>query len=140
MLSSAAPSPWQRSRAEPRAANRSGRLQKENAMDVNLLLESLRESLHPIGAFLPRLLVATVSLGIGWLAAKAVRFTIVRALGAINFNVVTQKAGIDHFLKQGGAQIGTIRVLAALFYWLVILAALMISSNSLDLAYVTVLI
>jgi len=109
-------------------------------MDVNLLLESIRESLHQIGAFLPRLLLAIVILVIGWLAAKAVRFTIVRALRAINFNVVTEKAGIDHFLKQGGAQIDTIRVLGALFYWLVILAALMIASNSLDLAYVTDLI
>src|SRR5262249_52742562 len=122
-------------RREPRIV-----LQEENTMDVNLLLESIRESLHQIGAFLPRLLLAIVILVIGWLAAKAVRFAIVRALRAINFNVVTEKAGIDHFLKQGGADIDTIRVLGSLFYWLVILAALMVASNSLDLAYVTDLI
>jgi hypothetical protein len=86
------------------------------------------------------LLLAVVILFIGWLAAKAVRFAIVRALRAINFNVVTEKAGIDHFLKQGGTDIDTVRVLGALFYWLVILAALMVASNSLDLAYVTDLI
>jgi len=69
-----------------------------------------------------------------------VRFAIVKALRTINFNVVTEKAGIDHFLKQGGADIDTVRVLGSLSYWLVILAALMIASNSLDLAYVTDLI
>jgi len=109
-------------------------------MDVNMLLESIRESLHQIGIFLPRLLLAIVILIIGWLVAKAVRFAIVKALRTINFNVVTEKAGIDHFLKQGGADIDTVRVLGSLSYWLVILAALMIASNSLDLAYVTDLI
>ncbi len=109
-------------------------------MDVNMLLESIRESLRQIGAFLPRLLLAIVILIIGWLVAKAVRFAIVKALRTINFNVVTEKAGIDHFLKQGGADIDTVRVLGSLSYWLVILAALMIASNSLDLAYVTDLI
>jgi len=109
-------------------------------MDVNMLLDSIRESMYQIGVFLPRLLLAIVILIIGWLFAKAVRFATVRTLRAVNFNVVTDKAGIDHFLKQGGAEIDTIRVLGALFYWLVILAALMIASNSLDLAYVTDLI
>jgi hypothetical protein len=109
-------------------------------MDVNLLLESIRESLHQVGVFLPRLLLAIVIVVIGWLVAKAVRFAIVRALRAINFNVVTEKAGIDHFLRQGGTEVDTIRVLGGLSYWLVILAALMIASNSLDLTFVTDLI
>src|SRR5947207_4181545 len=109
-------------------------------MDVNMLLESIRESLHQIGVFLPRLLLAIVILIAGWLIAKTVRFAIIRALRAINFNVVTEKAGIDHFLKQGGADIDTVRVLGSLSYWLVILAALLVASDSLDLAYVTHLI
>lgn len=105
--------------------------------NVDMLLEPIRESLHQIGAFLPKLLLAIFILIVGWLIAKAVRFAIVRALRALNFNVVTEKAGIDHFLQQGGSDIDTVRVLGGLFYWLVILAALMIAFNSLDLAYVT---
>jgi hypothetical protein len=109
-------------------------------MDVNMLLESIRESLHQVGVFLPRLLLAIVIVVIGWLLAKAVRFAVVRALRAINLNVVTEKAGIDHFMRQGGTEVDTIRVLGGLSYWLVILAALMIASNSLDLTLVTDLI
>jgi hypothetical protein len=109
-------------------------------MDVNMLLESIRESLHQVGVFLPRLLLAIVILVVGWVIAKAVRFAVVKALRAINFGVVTEKAGIDHFLKEGGAHIDTVRVLDSLSYWLVILAALMVASNSLDLAYVTDLV
>jgi hypothetical protein len=109
-------------------------------MDVNMLFESIRESLHQIGVFLPRLLLAIVIIVIGWLLAKAVRFAIVKALRAVNFNVVTEKAGIDHFLEQGGSDVDTVRLLGSLAFWLVILAALMIASNSLDLSYVTDLI
>lgn len=108
--------------------------------DVNMLLESIRESLHQVGVFLPRLLLAIVIIVAGWLIAKAVRFAIVRALRAVNFNVVTEKAGIDHFFRQGGSDVDTVRVLGGLSFWLVILAALMIASNSLDLTYVTDLI
>src|SRR5258707_802360 len=109
-------------------------------MDVNMLLESIRESLHQVGVFLPRLLLAIVILIIGWVIAKAVRFAVVKALHAINFGVLTEKAGIDHVLKQGGAHFDTVRVLGGLSYWLVILAALMVASNSLELAHVTDLV
>ena len=108
--------------------------------DVNVLLEPIKASLHQVGAFLPRVLLAILILIVGWLLAKAVRFAIVRSLHAVNFNVVTEKAGIDHFLRQGGGELDTIRVLGALVYWLVILAALMIAFNSLELTYVTELI
>lgn len=108
--------------------------------NVNVLLEPIRASLQPIGAFLPRVLLAIAILIAGWLVAKAVRFALVKMLRALNFNVVTDKAGIDAFLRQGGGDIDTIRVLGALAYWLVILAAIMIAFNSLDLAYVTDLV
>ena len=108
--------------------------------NVNVLLEPIRASLHQVGAFLPRVVLAIAILIAGWLIAKAVRFALVKTLRAINFNVITDKAGIDTFLRQGGGDIDTIRVLGALAYWLVILAAVMIAFNSLDLAYVTDLV
>ena len=108
--------------------------------NVDVLLEPIRASLHQVGAFLPRVILAIAILIAGWLVAKAVRFALVKTLRAINFNVVPDKAGIDAFLRQGGGDIDTIRVLGALAYWLVLLAAIMIAFNSLDLAYVTALV
>ncbi len=108
--------------------------------NVNVLLEPVRASLHAIGDFLPRVLLAVLILVAGWLLAKGVRFAVVRTLRAINFGVVTQKAGVDRFLQQGGGDLDTTRLLGGLFYWLVILAALMVAFNSLGLAYVTDLI
>lgn len=108
--------------------------------NVDMLIEPFRMSLQQIGAFVPRVLLAIVILIVGWLVAKAVRFAIVRGLRAINFSVVTEKAGVDPFLRQGGNELDTVRILGGLAYWLVILAALMIAFNSLELAYVTELV
>ncbi len=105
--------------------------------DVDMLLEPLRASLQQVGEFLPRVLLAIGILVAGWLVAKALRFAIAKALRGLNFHVVSEKAGIDAFLRQGGGGVDTIGVLAGLAYWLVILAALMVAFNSLGLAYVT---
>jgi len=108
--------------------------------DMEILLEPLRASLHAAGDMLPRILLALVILLVGWLVAIVVRFAVVKSLRAANFNVVTRKAGLDGFLQQGGGDFDTIRLLGGLFFWLVILAALMVAFNSLGLAYVTDLI
>jgi hypothetical protein len=108
--------------------------------NMEMLLEPLRASLRQVGEFLPHALLAIAILGVGWLFAKAARFAIVKMLRAVNFHIVTEKAGIDHFLKQGGGEADTVHFLGLLVYWLALLAALMIAFNSLGLAYVTDLI
>jgi len=108
--------------------------------NMEMLLEPMRASLRQVGEFLPHVLLAIAILIVGWLIAKAVRFAIVRMLRAINFNIVTEKAGIDQFLKQGGGNVDTVDLLGLLVYWLALLAALMIAFNSMGLTYVTDLI
>ena len=107
---------------------------------MEMLLEPMRESLRQVGEFLPHVLLAIAILIVGWLIAKAARFAIVRMLRAVNFNIVTEKAGIDQFLKQGGGNVDTVDLLGLLVYWLALLAALMIAFNSMGLTYVTDLI
>ena len=60
-----------------------------------------------------------------------------RALRAINFNVLTERAGLDNFLRQGGMAADTTSLFGVLVYWLVILAALLIAFNGLGLSYIT---
>jgi hypothetical protein len=100
-------------------------------------LEPLRAILFQIGAFLPRLLIALVVVVAGWLLAKLARFTVVRGLRAINFPVLTERAGLDNFLRQGGTLGDTTNLFGVLVYWLVILAALLIAFNGLGLTYIT---
>ena len=104
---------------------------------VDMLLEPVRVFLVQIGHFLPKLALAVVVLIAGWMLAKLARFTIARALRAINFNVLTERAGMDGFLRQGGVQSDTTEIFGLLIYWLVIFAALVIAFNSLGLTYIT---
>ncbi|HXE40087.1 MAG TPA: hypothetical protein VN639_16600 [Azonexus sp.] len=107
---------------------------------IDLALESLRTLLAQAGAFLPRVLLAVAIAIAGWLLAKAARFTVVKALRSINFHVMTERARIDAFLQMGGSAADTTVVLGMLVYWLVIVAALILACNSLDLSYVSELL
>ncbi|MDP9045958.1 MAG: hypothetical protein M3O01_14245 [Pseudomonadota bacterium] len=107
---------------------------------IDVLFEPVRALLVQIGAFLPRLAIALVVLVVGVLVAKAARFAVQKALRAINFNVVTQRAGIDGFLQQGGSDIDTVVLLGLLTYWVVILAALIVAFNGIGLTHVTELL
>ena len=107
---------------------------------INMLLEPLRAMLLQVAEFLPRLLLAAVILIAGWLLAKLARFVVARGLRTINIHVLTERAGVDGFLKHGGIRSDTVTVIGVLVYWLVVLAALMIAFNSLGLTYVTDLV
>jgi hypothetical protein len=104
---------------------------------IDMLLDTTREFLHQIAAFLPRLALALAVVAVGWLLAKAVRFAIEKGLRAVNFNVLTERAGTDHFLQQGGLQGDTTTIFGLFAYWVVILAALIIAFNGLGLTYIT---
>jgi len=103
----------------------------------NVALEPIRAFLVQIGSYLPRLAVAVAVLVAGWLLAKAARFAIVKALRAFNFHVLTQRAGIDGFLQQGGTERDATDVFGLIAYWLVVLAALIVAFNGLGLTQVT---
>jgi flagellar biosynthesis protein FliQ len=104
---------------------------------VDIMLEPVKAILVQIGEFLPRLALALGVLIAGWLLAKFAMFATEKALRAINFNVLTERAGLDGFLQQGGVESDTTRILGLLIYWLVILAALIIGFNGMGLTYVT---
>ena len=70
-------------------------------------LEPVRAFLFQIGAFLPAPAASRRWWSsAGWLIAKVVRFAVIRGLRAINFHVLTERAGIDGFLRQGGMRGG----------------------------------
>jgi flagellar biosynthesis protein FliQ len=104
---------------------------------IEIMLDPLRVFLRQAADFLPRLALALAILVAGYFIARMVKFAIVKGLRAGNFHVLTERAGLDAFLRDGGIQADTTEVLALLFYWLVILAALVIGFNGLGLTYIT---
>ena len=107
---------------------------------LDIAIEPLRALLVQVAAFLPRLGVAFFVVLVGWLVAKALRFGTVKVLRALNFHVLTDRAGVDAFLQQGGTERDTTDLIGWLFYGLVLLGALIIASNGLGLAQVTELL
>jgi len=104
---------------------------------IDVFLDTTREFLHQIAALLPRLALAVVVVLIGWLVAKVVRFAIEKALRAVNFNVLTERAGTDNFLHRGGFGGDTTTLFGLLAYWMVIIAALMVAFSGLELTHIT---
>ena len=104
---------------------------------IDVMLEPLRALLQQVGAFMPRLALAVGVLVVGWLVAKAFRFSVVKALRALNFHVLSERAGIDGFLQQGGTDKDTTELFGWIAYALAILASLIIAFNSLGLTQVT---
>ena len=104
---------------------------------LDLQPDAAREFLHQATLFLPRLATALAIILAGWLIAKVIRFVVERGLRAVNFNVLTERAGTDHFLQQGGLRGDTTTVFGLFAYWLVIIAALMSAFGTLGLTHVT---
>ena len=104
---------------------------------MDSVLEPVRLMLARVVAVLPQLAIAVVVVIAGWLLAKAARFALVKALRAINFNVLSERAGLDGFLQQGGIRSDTTDILGVLVYWFVILAALLFAFNVLGMLYIT---
>lgn len=107
---------------------------------LNVAIEPLRAFLVQIGAYLPRLGVALAVVVAGWLFAKALRFGTVKALRALNFHVLTERAGIDGFLQQGGTERDTTDLFGLIVQWLVVVGALIVAFNGLGLTQVTELL
>lgn len=104
---------------------------------MDSMLEPLRAMLAHALVFLPQLVLAIAIIIAGWLLAKTARFALVKALRAINFNVLTERAGLDEFLKQGGIRTDTTDIFGVLVYWLIVLAALVVAFNTMGMNYVT---
>src|SRR5256714_434199 len=105
--------------------------------DIEVYLEPVQACMRQVGDLLSRIVLALVVVIAGWIVAKMVRFAIRKALPAVNFHVLTERAGMDGFLRDGGVGMDTGEILAILVYWLVILAALVIGFNMLGLTYIT---
>ena len=104
---------------------------------VDMLFEPVRALLYEVGQFLPKLALALLVVTVGWMLARLARFAVVKALRAVNFNVLTERAGMEAFLQQGGIESSTTDIFGVLAYWVVILAALIIAFNGLGLTYIT---
>jgi len=98
-----------------------------------LFTEPVREMWTKILSFLPNLLVAVVILLVGLLLARVVGTLIERLLRMARFDMLTERAGINQALQQGQIKTTPSGILGKLFYWIVVLLALVMSIDALGL-------
>jgi hypothetical protein len=105
--------------------------------EFDVFLASLTSFSTKLAAFLPQLLAALVLLFLGWIAAKLIRAAVRKFLNVVHFDAISEKSGVEAFLKQGELNVSLSGVLAELIYWLVMLVVIVLVSDSLGLTKVT---
>lgn len=98
-----------------------------------ILLESSQQFLNEIARAIPQIIGALLILLIGWLVAKLVKKIIVKLLKLVKLNWLTEKSGVDRFLKRGGLKITVIDLIGILIYWIIMLIVIMAALNTLQL-------
>jgi len=100
---------------------------------IKILLESSQELLNEIARAIPQIIGAILILLIGWIVAKVVKKLFVKLLKLVRLNYLTEKSGIEKFLKEGGIKITAIDLIGSLIYWIIMLVVIMASLNTLQL-------
>lgn len=105
--------------------------------EFDVFIASLTSFSTKLATFLPQLIAALVLLFLGWIAAKLIRAAFRKFLKIVHFDALSEKSGVEAFLKQGELNVSLSGVLAELMYWLVMLVVIILVSDSLGLTKVT---
>jgi hypothetical protein len=100
---------------------------------LSILLESSQQMLNEIARAIPQIIGALLVLVIGWIIAKLLKKLFVNFLKIIKFNYLTEKSGIEKFLKDGGVKINANDLLGSLVYWIIMLIVIMAALNTMQL-------
>jgi hypothetical protein len=103
---------------------------------IDMFLASLSNSLSEVAGFLPRLFIAIVVLIVGWMLAKLARTGIMRLLVLLKFDRVTEKSGLESFLKHAEMEVSIAAIIGDLLYWMIILIMIVTVASSLGLQMV----
>lgn len=99
----------------------------------SIFVEPIREMLQRAGAFVPTLIGVLLILLLGWLIARLVGDLLGRALKAVQFDAIADKAGVAEMLAKGGVKATISELIGALAYWVVLLAIIVTAINALGL-------
>lgn len=100
---------------------------------IQILLESSQQFLNEIARAVPQIIGAILILLIGWLIAKLIKKIFVKLLKLVKLNWLTEKTGIEKFLKEGGIKITAVDLIGSLVYWIIMLIVIMSALNTLQL-------
>ena len=100
---------------------------------INLFWESFQQFLNEIAVALPQIIGALLILLIGWIIAKVIKKLVIKGLKLVKFNYLTDKAGVEKFLVEGGVKVSSVDIIGSLVYWIIMLVVILATLNSLQL-------
>ena len=92
---------------------------------ITTAADSVRAMFIRVGQALPRLGVAILIFVAGWLIARAAQWAVVKALKAVQFDALAEKAKVTDFLHRGEVRIQLSELVGLGLYWLIMLAFLL---------------
>jgi hypothetical protein len=98
-----------------------------------IFLESSQQFLNEIATSLPKIIGALLILLLGWIIARLLKKAIIRLLLLVRLNSLSEKVGIEKFLKEGGLKKTAVDLIGSLFYWIIMLTVILAVFNSLQL-------
>ncbi len=100
---------------------------------LDIFVASITSFWTQMAAFVPQLLAALLLLLLGWVLARLARGGVLGLLKLVHFDKVTEKSGLESFLKQADLDVSFATILGNLVYWLIILVMIVTVANSLGL-------
>ena len=97
-----------------------------------VIMESVREMLTRVGAFIPKLIGLLIILIAGWLIAKLIETVIVRSLKLVRLDTLAEKSGTSNFLAKGGIKYTLSELMGVLVYWTVVLIVMITALNAMQ--------
>ena len=80
----------------------------------SLIVAPVSEMLTKLIGYLPTLIGALIILTVGWVLAKTLKKVVTKALEAVHFSKLADRAGISEILNKGGLKISANDVLSGL--------------------------
>jgi hypothetical protein len=100
---------------------------------LNLILEPLQEVFLKFKIFLPNLLAMLVIMVLGIVLARLIKFILIKALVAINFDGWSDRMGFTKLMRKGNLWAKPSATLAAIIFWLLVIITLMIGLSALKI-------
>ncbi len=85
---------------------------------------------------LPRPIATLIVLCAGWIAAILLKFLVSKLLSAMKIDRLSERAGFKEFLRKGGVEYSASKLVGVILYWIVLVAAFIVSARTLDVRIV----
>jgi hypothetical protein len=98
-----------------------------------VLLEPAKTVLAQIGQFLANLLLVLIILILGWIIAKVIKALVVKVLGIVKIDMLSDRIELDSLLAKGGIKTSLSELIGVICYWLMLLVTFMVAINAVGL-------